>query len=79
MKKIITASLIFVSLISCEKRQKDATELCGCYTQLHRAVALKKINLIGDSCTKLHVQIIDRLKENKEELELFETALLNCQ
>ena len=42
MKKIITASLILESLISCEKRQKDATELCGCYTQLHRAVALKK-------------------------------------
>jgi hypothetical protein len=79
MRRIITLSLFLISLISCEKRHKDATELCGCYTELHRAVAVKKINLIGDSCAYLHVEIIERLKDNYEEMELFEAALMNCQ
>jgi hypothetical protein len=79
MKKIIVLLLLFVGLISCDARHKDASELCNCYTQLHRAVALKKINLLGDSCAQLHVEIIDRLEKNKDDLHLFEQALLNCQ
>ncbi len=79
MRKIIILILFVISLISCEKSHKDATELCGCYTQLHRAVAVKKINLIADSCASLHVEIIESLKDNKEEMKLFEAALLNCQ
>jgi len=42
-------------------------------------VAVKKINLIADSCASLHVEIIESLKDNKEEMKLFEAALLNCQ
>ena len=79
MKKLIALLLLFVGLISCDARHKDATALCDCYTQLHRAVALKKINILGDSCAHLHVEIIERLEKNKDDFHLFEQALLNCQ
>ena len=79
MKTPLLILLLIFSLFSCESSHKDATALCGCYTELHRAVPLKKVEIIGDSCSNLYIEILNRLKADQKELKLFEKALTNCQ
>ena len=79
MKKIFGILLFIFTFASCELSHKDASDLCECYTELHRAVPIKKVEIIGDSCSKLYIEILERLKNDKEDLELFEKALSNCQ
>ena len=79
MKNPIVILLFIFTLLSCESSHKDASALCGCYTELHRAIPISKVEIIGDSCSKLYVEILERLKEDEKELNLFEKALSNCQ
>ena len=79
MKKPIVVLLLIFTLASCESSHKDASALCGCYKELHRAIPIKKVEIIGDSCSKLYVEILERLKADEKELNLFENALSNCQ
>ena len=79
MKKIPLLLFLIVLFLSCEPSHKDASALCECYTELHRAVPLKKVEIIGDSCSNLYVEILERLKGDEKEMKLFEQALNSCQ
>lgn len=79
MKILVFFSLVFIIGFSCDTSHKDATALCGCYTELHRAISQKKVALISDSCSKMHIATLNKLKGNEKELKQFEEALYNCR
>ena len=77
MKKVISI-LLFVILFSCSNEHPAATELCDCYTLVHRELESEKGNQIMDSCEQLLQTNINNLKGTPE-LDIFFGALNNCR
>jgi len=61
-----------------EPTHPDADRLCNCYTQMYRANhdALERIT---DSCNIIHMEILERFKDDSEEKEKFNAAYAVCQ
>ncbi len=80
MKYYIAILLISFTTIACTgHKQKEATELCNCYTLLHRTRNEVKNETLSDSCSKLYMEILDKFKEDDKELKLFWAAYEDCQ
>ncbi len=77
LKKVCSISL-FVILFSCSNEHPAATELCDCYTLVHREWDSEKGNQIMDSCEQLLQTNINDLKGTPE-LDVFFGALNNCR
>ena len=79
-KTIILMSVIIVLLITggiilylYPKSNENATKLCDCYTEMHRASS-GRIDFLQDSCNNIHVEILKQLKDKPGELEEFMAA-----
>jgi hypothetical protein len=71
--------LIIISSSCYNNDNKEADNLCSCYTKLHRERNEDKILLIGDSCNKLYSEILQKYKDNNEGKEEFLNAYKECQ
>lgn len=56
----------------------DSERLCNCYTQLYRADSAR-VDVIGDSCSTIYIDIIKSLDNNAEEKAKFDEAYAACQ
>ena len=81
LKKIVfsVGVLFSISLQSCsDPVHPDSDRLCQCYTQQFRADS-NRVDLIGDSCRAIYVDIIKSLGNDAEEMAKFEEALDVCR
>jgi len=81
LKKIVfsVGVLFSISLQSCsDPVHPDSERLCRCYTQQFRADSAS-VDVIGDSCRAIYVDIIKLLENDAEEMAKFEEALDICR
>ena len=81
LKKIVfsVGVLFSISLQSCsDPVHPDSERLCRCYTQQFRAGSAS-VDVIGDSCRAIYVDIIKSLENDAEEMAKFEEALDICR
>ena len=81
LKKVILSISVLVTIgfHSCsDPVHPDSERLCNCYTQLYRADSAR-VDIIGDSCSAIYVDIIKSLENNEEEKEKFDAAYAACQ
>ena len=81
LKKIVLSISVFISigLQSCsDPVHPDSDRLCKCYTQQFRADS-NRVDVIGDSCRAIYVDIIKSLENDEEEKAKFEEALDVCR
>lgn len=81
LKKIVLSiSVVFtIGFQSCsDPVHPDSERLCNCYTQLYRADK-DRIDVIGDSCRVIYIDIIKSLDGNVEEKAKFDEAYAACQ
>lgn len=76
----VTCSVVISVLFqSCaHPAHPDADRLCNCYTDMYRANQ-EKIDEKADSCSAIHIEILNKLKGNPEEKMKFEEAYAVCQ
>ena len=81
LKKIVfSVGILFsMSLQSCsDPVHPDSDRLCRCYTQQFRADSAR-VDVIGDSCRAIYMDIIKSLENDAEEMAKFEEALDVCR
>jgi len=80
-KHILFHFVLFIIITSScnDYENKEASDLCSCYTKLHRERNEDKILIIGDSCNKLYSNIFQKYKDNSEGKEEFLKAYKECQ
>ena len=81
LKKIVfsVGVLFSISLQSCsDPVHPDSERLCRCYTQQFRADSAS-VDVIGDSCRAIYIDIIKSLENDAEEMAKFEKALDVCR
>lgn len=81
LKKIVLSVSVLIALgfQSCsDLTHPDSERLCNCYTQLYRADD-DRVDIIGDSCRAIYVDIIKSLENNAEEKAKFDEAYAACQ
>ena len=79
MKSLLILFVLFFLIQSCTSEHSMATQLCDCYTQLHRANNESDINFWTDSCNQLYIDIVNDLEKNPAEKEVFKKAYRSCQ
>ena len=85
MKNLYTIIIGLTSLVivSCSAPVDErATAVCDCYKVLHSLDPVEKteeMNVVADSCKKLHVGILKELEGNAEEKAKFDEAYNYCQ
>ena len=68
-----------MSLQSCSDLvHPDSERLCKCYRQQFRADSAS-VDIIGDSCRAIYIDIIKSLENDAEEMAKFEEALDVCR
>jgi hypothetical protein len=81
LKKIVfsVGVLFSISLQSCsDPVHPDSERLCRCYTQQFRADSAS-VDVIGDSCRAIYIDIIKSLENDAEEMAKFDEAYAACQ
>jgi hypothetical protein len=77
---VFSVGILFsMSLQSCsDPVHPDSERLCRCYTQQFRADSAR-VDVIGDSCRAIYVDIIKSLENDEEEKAKFQKALDVCR
>ena len=79
MNKLFTV-LTFICFYSCSTpKHPDATSLCDCWTRLRYEKLDSTSYRMADSCDHLYKNILNKLKDNKEEMATFNAAYSTLQ
>ena len=79
MNKLIII-LIIIGGVSCSApKHPDATSLCRCWTSLRFEKNDSISTIKADSCDNLYKNILDKIKDNKEEFATFNAAYNTMQ
>ena len=79
MRSLLILFVLFFLIQSCTSEHPMATQLCDCYTKLHRANNESDINFWTDSCNVLYIDILNQLEKSESEQIKFQRAYSRCQ
>ena len=81
MRYLVLFALLSLFITNCDPVNDDATSVCNCYKELYKISSDDEVQMqmVYDSCAKLHADVIIKLKDDTAAFNEYIEAYTFCQ